>query len=269
MRRIITISILAIFAVTCPAKADETIRGAEFERLYALWSEGVDLDTLPFYLSEDSTPAQLEYVIQGYQNYKDSIRKYSTINLPGMPSATEIHVTREFLDSMAATLPREAYPNKERAALRRELKEFSERGGDLSVLVTLTKEVFDTLTPGEYFFAVGLNEQVRIGWETPREVIDSIVAATGSKPPRANHAFLFRGAPVLTAGALWVVMDGEKRHIERISANSGHYFYSNLHQEIAIDISQHSDRYFTSLAWFVRALGRLHIPCEQVTLSKM
>ena len=148
------------------------------------------------------------------------------------------------------------------------MKKYSERGGDLSRLRTLTREAFDTLSNGEYFFAVALSGKVRFGKELLREEVDRIERETGQKVPRANHATLLPGEPVLTAGAFFIDVRGDNRLAE-INAQSGHYFYSNIQPTIKEDISVRSDKYFLTLGHFLKALERLGISCDGVLLSKL
>jgi hypothetical protein len=87
---------------------------------------------------------------------------------------------------------------------------------------------------------------------------------------RANHAFLFPGEPVLSAGAFIVADDlSGHRTILVANAQSGHYFYSNVTATIRADITDRSDEYLMTLGHFLAALERLGVPTGGLVLSKM
>jgi hypothetical protein len=218
-------------------------------------------DSLDFYAH------QPDYVIQGYQNYKDSLRKYAAIETDFAHGVLSFVLTDSLLDVLKLKAPREAYPNKEYAAFQHEMKKFFERGGDMRVMNTLTAEGFDTLRAGEYFFAVGLSGKVRFGRELLREEVKQIEEETGRKVPRANHAFLFPGEPVLTAGAFFIERDSVP-HLIEVNAQSGHYFYSNLSPTIREDIALRSNHYLLTLGHFFIALDSLGIDYDCVLISK-
>lgn len=209
-----------------------------------------------------------DYVIQGYQNYKDFLYSHAEIETDFAHGIYAFVPTGETLRSMLDGALPEAYPNKEAAMLQHELREFFERGGEMASINTLTAKGFDTLSTGEYFFCVGLSGKIRFGRELPREQVKEIEERTGRKIPRANHAFLFPGEPVLSAGAFFIDEDYETRLV-KANAQSGHYFYSNINESIREDISERSDRYFKSLGHFLRALDSLGISYDDVLLSKL
>jgi hypothetical protein len=153
--------------------------------------------------------------------------------------------------------------------LTREYRQFFERGGDVRVMQTLTAEGFDTLAPGEYFFAVNVAGKVRLGRELLRAEVRRIEEETGRKVPRANHAFLFPGEPLLTAGAFFVEHDDGKPYITEVNAQSGHYFYSNVSATIREDISERSDHYLLTLGHFFCSLEQLGIPHQDLLIRKM
>lgn len=209
-----------------------------------------------------------DYVIQGYQNYKDFLYSHAEIENEFARGIYAFVPTEATLRSMIDGALPEAYPNKEAAMLQHEFRDFFERGGDMTSINTLTAEGFDTLSTGEYFFCVGLSGRIRFGRELPREKVREIQERTGRKVPRANHAFLFPGEPVLSAGAFFIDEDFDSKLV-KVNAQSGHYFYSNINESIREDISERSDRYFKSLGHFLRALDSLGIPYGEVLLSKL
>ncbi|UCE24832.1 MAG: hypothetical protein JSU74_01920, partial [Candidatus Zixiibacteriota bacterium] len=151
--------------------------------------------------------------------------------------------------------------------LQHEYRKFFDRGGDTRVMETLTQAGFDTLAEGEYFFAVSLAGKIRFGRELLRAEVEHLEKQTGRKVPRANHAFLFPGEPVLTAGAFFIEKDDVPK-IARVTAQSGHYFYSNVSKTIREDISQRSDHYLLTLGHFFGALRDLGIPYDNILISK-
>lgn len=207
-----------------------------------------------------------DYVIQGYQNYKDSLKKYSPIRTDFADGIVAFVPSDSLLAAMKENAPRVAYPNKEASMLQHEYKKFFDRGGDVRVMQTLSKEGLDTLQAGEYFFAVGLSGRIRFGRELLREEVIRIEAETGKKVPRANHAFLFPGQPILTAGAFFLA--GSPAKLVKVNAQSGHYFYSNVSPTIQRDISVESDKYLMTLGHFFRSLDSLGIDYEMVLISK-
>ncbi|MBD3217524.1 MAG: hypothetical protein GF310_04550 [candidate division Zixibacteria bacterium] len=210
----------------------------------------------------------IPYIIEGYQNYKDYLYSYAEIDLEFIKGVTAFIPTEETLQWFKDNAPQEAYPNKEEAKLREEYHDFFERGGDLRIMQTLTREGFDTLQSGEYFFAVSPSYEIRFGRELLREEVERIEEETGKKVPRANHAFLFPGEYVLTAGAFWIDTESENRLV-RVNAQSGHYFYSNVTPTIREDIAERSDHYLTTLGHFFKALDSLQIPYENILISKL
>jgi len=160
-----------------------------------------------------------------------------------------------------------AYPNKEHRALQKEFQKYFARGGSLNTMMTLTKAVFDTLPDGEYFFGVGVTGKVRFGRELTREEVERIKIETGKKAPRANHAFLFPGEPLLTAGAFFIERE-EVSKIVQITAGSGHYFYSNINNSIKTDVSDKSNAYLLTLGHFFKALDGLGIEYSDALIRK-
>ncbi len=208
-----------------------------------------------------------DYVIPGYENYRNFLRRHAGINTEFARGILSFVPTDSLLQALKDNAPGEAYPNKEAPMLQREYREFVERGGDVRLIKTLTADAFDTLKPGEYFFAVGLSGRIRFGRELLPEEERLIEVKTGQKVPRANHAFLFPGEPVLTAGAFFVKRDS-MAHIVMVNALSGRYFYSNVTPTVREDIAVKSNRYILSLGHFFLALDRLNIPYSGIIISK-
>jgi len=246
----------------------------------AIWEYLYNLDTGSIYIeppkaSDYNLPEEFDlyapspdYVIQGYQNYKDFLYSHAEISTEFVSGVTSFVPTDEILQSMKDNAPKAAFPNKEWPKFQEEYKKFFERGGDIRVMKTLTAEGFDTLQTGEYFFAVGLSGKVRFGRELLREEVDRIEKETGKKVPRANHAFLFPGEPILTAGAFYIDNRMENKLV-KVNAQSGHYFYSNVSKTIREDIAERSDYYLSTLGHFFKALDRLGISYENILISKL
>jgi hypothetical protein len=221
------------------------------------------------YIPEENPYASdVPYIIEGYQNYKDFLYSYAEIDLDFINGVTAFVPTDETLQWFRDNAPQEAYPNKEEAKFEEEIREFFERGGDLRVIQTLTKEGFDTLQAGEYFYAVSPTYKIRFGRELLREEVNRIEEETGKKVPRANHAFLFPGEAILTAGAFWIDIERENRLV-KVNAQSGHYFYSNVSPTIREDISERSDHYLKTLGHFFKALDNMQIPYDNILISKL
>ena len=209
-----------------------------------------------------------DYVIQGYQNYKDYLKSHAEIITSNLSEILAFVPTESGLERLKSEAPDIAYPNKEFRLLQEEFRKFISRGGQMDYMRTLTKEVFDTLKSAEYFFAVGMSGKVRFGRELLREEVKRIEAETGQKPARANHAFLFVGEPILTAGAFFIENDGEPRIVE-VNTQSGHYFYSNITATIREDVAERSNEYFKTIGHFFRALDSLEIDYHDLLLRKL
>jgi len=207
------------------------------------------------------------YVIEGYQNYKDYLFSHAAVTTDFAVNVLGFVPTVETLGALKNHAAYIAFPNKEAPLLQDELRKFIQRGGQLSSMHTLTKEIFDTLQPGEYFFGVGLNGNIRFGRELTREEVAKI-EETGKKPARANHAFLFLGEPLLTAGAFFVGCETGAR-LSRVNTQSGHYFYSNITSTIKVDIAERSDSYFLSIGHFFSTLDNLGIVYSDVVVTKL
>lgn len=208
-----------------------------------------------------------DYVISGYQNYKDFLYSHAEIKTEFAAGILAFVPSQATLAWLIKNAPPEAYPNKEREKLQEEYKEFFERGGDVKIMQTLSKAGFDTLRAGEYFFAVGMNDKIRFGRELTRKEVKRIEAETGLKVARGNHAFLFPGEPVLTAGAFFIE-DSDDPNLTAVNAQSGHYFYSNITSTIREDISQKSDHYLLTLGHFFSILRELGVDYERILISK-
>lgn len=212
-------------------------------------------------------PPRPDYVIQGYDTYKRFLSDHAGVNTTFARGILAFVPTDSLLDAIASGRPRIAYPNKEHPLLQHEFEKFFGRGGDMSSLHVLTAERLASLTAGEYFFAVGVSGKVRFGGEMPREEIQRIEAESGRKVPRANHAFLFPGEAVLSAGAFFIGV--EKGKIVRVNAQSGHYFYSNVSPSVRQDIAIESNAYVLTLGHFFEALARMRIDTHGILISKM
>lgn len=207
------------------------------------------------------------YVIEGYQNYKDFMSLHAAIYTDFARGVLGLVPSDSLLLMLKLQAPQAAYPNKEAAAFQAEMREFFDRDGDPRSLHTLTRAVFDTLRPGEYFFAVGLNGTIRFGRELLREEVQAIEKQTGHRVARANHAFLFPGEPLLTAGAFFIG-DSTSPHLRSVNAQSGHYFYSNLSATVREDIAVRSNEYLLTLGHFFVALDALGIRYDSVLITK-
>jgi hypothetical protein len=208
-----------------------------------------------------------DYVIQGYANYKAFLHSHAEVRTTFAQGILAFVPTDSILAYLKDDAPAEAHPNKEAAALQHEYRKYFMRGGDGRELRTLDPDAFADLTPGEYFFAVSASGQLRFGRELLREEVARIEAETGHKAPRANHAFLFPGEPLLSAGAFFVALDPEPR-ITTVTAGSGHYFYSNIQPTIREDIANRSDHYLLTLGHFLRALDRIGVAYDEVLIRK-
>lgn len=213
-------------------------------------------------------PPRPDYVIQGYQNYKDYLQRHSDIETFFADGILAFVPSDSLLDVLKRDAAKTAWPNKEAPLLQHEVKKFFDRGGDVRTMITLTAEVLEKLKPGEYFYAVGLNGRIRFAYEIPREEVERVEKESGKKVPRANHAFLFPGEPVLTAGAFFVASDPDPRIIE-VNTHSGHYFYSNVTETIRRDVAVRSDEYLLTIGHFFTALDRAGISYRDVLIRKM
>lgn len=208
-----------------------------------------------------------DYVISGYDNYKAYLSDNRDVKTSFADGIVSFIPGDSLLNALKMNAPQVAYPNKEAAHLQAEYRKFFQRGGLPNIIETLDKEKFEGLKPGEYFFAVGLNGSIRFGRELLREEVKRIEKETGAKVPRANHAFLFPGEPILTAGAFFIEGDNSPR-IVSVNAQSGHYFYSNISSTVREDISERSNDYLLSIGHFFNALDRLGIEYESILISK-
>jgi hypothetical protein len=210
------------------------------------------------------------YVIEGYENYKNYLYRHADIETFFADGILAFVPTDSLLGVLKEDAPAAAWPNREAPLIQYEFRTFFERGGDVGSMKTLSAGVLETLEPGEYLFAVGLNGRIRFAREIPREEVDRIESSTGRKVPRTNHAFLFPGEPVLTAGAFFVDYTGTRgKRIVKVNAHSGHYFYSNVSRSIRKDISVRSDSYLLTVGHFFRALDREGIEYDGILVSKM
>lgn len=219
-------------------------------------------DDVDFY----ATPP--DYVIQGYQNYRNYLYAHAEIRTDFATGILSFVPGDSLIGALKANAPRALFPNKEAPMLQHEYRKYLERGGDTRAMQTLTRDGFDTLEAGEYFFAVGASGVIRFGRELLRQDVERIERETGRKVPRANHAFLFPGEAILTAGAFWIERGAMPKILE-VNAQSGHYFYSNVSTTIRDDIAHRSDFYLSTLGHFFKALDSLGIPYERVLISKM
>jgi hypothetical protein len=218
----------------------------------------------------DLLPDPPNYVINGYDKYKSYLHSHADIETYFADGILAFVPTDSLLVVLKDNAPETAWPNKEEPLIQHEYKKFFDRSGDVAVMKRLTAGVLNTLQPGEYFYAVGLNGTIRFSREIPREEIERLESETGREVPRANHAFLFPGEPVLTAGAFFVdYTDSRGKGIVKVNTHSGHYFYSNVSRSIRKDIAVRSDEYLLTIGHFFRALDREGITYEEILISKM
>jgi hypothetical protein len=216
----------------------------------------------------DLYPPRPDYVIEGYQNYKDYLRDHANIETWFADGILSFVPGDSLLEVLKSGAPNVAWPNKEAPLVQHEFRKYFQRGGNLYEINTLTNSRLAALAEGEYFYAVGLNGKIRFGFETPREEVERLEEETGRKIPRANHAFLFPGEPVLTAGAFFVERTPNAR-IVTVNTQSGHYFYSNVTKTVRHDIAVKSDRYLLTIGHFFNALDSAGITYDDVLISKM
>ncbi len=209
-----------------------------------------------------------DYVIEGYDNYMDFLHSYAPIHTDFAEGVVAFVPSDSLMTALKDNAPHRGYPNKEWPMLQQEYRKFFARDGDVTVMNTLTHEGCDTLTAGEYFFAVAASGKIRIGRELLRAEVARIEEETGRKAPRANHAFLFPDEPILTSGAFFIEGQGKDRRIAHVTAQSGHYFYSNVSSTIREDIAVKSDEYILTLGHFFSSLDKLDIPYDDVLISK-
>jgi hypothetical protein len=210
------------------------------------------------------------YVIGGYRNYLDFLEGHREIEWPLARGIYEFWPTRETLDRLVAMAPRgELFPNKEISMFQREVREFAERGGEFSDMMQLTGAGFEDLEPGHYFFALDRLGRIRMGRELSRLEV-ARAEERGEEPARANHALLYPGEAVLSAGEIEIERDEETGGpiLRRLTAASGHYFYSNKTGSVREDVSVNGDRYLLSLGHVVRALRETGIPLDRVRVAK-
>ncbi|MFH1374017.1 MAG: hypothetical protein ABII79_09500 [bacterium] len=209
-----------------------------------------------------------QYVIEGYENYRAFMHAHREIKLDFASGVTNFVATDEILKRLKENAPETCFRNKEAAFLQQEYREFFERGGDVREMNTLTQSGLDTLSPGEYLYTVSVSGSIRFVRELSRREAAEIEKRTGRAAARANHAFLFPGEPVLTAGAFFVETLHPRR-ISRVNIDTGHYFFSNSTPSIREDIAVHSDYYLLSLGHFFRALDSLGIGYDDILVSKL
>jgi len=209
-----------------------------------------------------------DYVIPGYDNYMGFLLSHRAIHTDFAAGLLAFIPSDSLRLALRDGAPAEAYPNKEWPMIQQEYRKFFDRGGDLRAINTLSRTGFDTLQAGEYFFAVGMNGAIRLGRELSRAEVERRETETGRKLARANHAFLFPGEPVLTAGAVFIERNAGGPRISELTAQSGHYFYSNVSATIREDITLRSDHYLLTLGHALKALDSLGIPCDTVLVRK-
>ena len=171
------------------------------------------------------------------------------------------------LNKLKENATAEAYPNKNTTLLQHQYSQFMDGGGHLTDMQTLSKEVFDNLESGEYFFAVGLSGKIRFGKNIATESGSDSVNADSSALIAGNQAFLFPGEPVLTAG-FFTVEQGSPPRLVTVNVYSEPYFYSNYCRDIEDNISRRSNHYLLTLGHFFKALDRLGIACDGISISK-
>ena len=209
-----------------------------------------------------------QYVIEGYENYRAFMHAHREINLDFASGVTTFVATEKTLEQLKENAPETCFRNKEAAFLQQEYREFFERGGDVREMSTLTQPGLDTLSPGEYLYAVSVSGSIRFVRELSRREVAEIEKRTGRAAARPNHAFLFPGEPVLTAGAFFV-NNSRPGRIAGVNIDTGHYFFSNSTPSIREDIAVHSDYYLLSLGHFFGALDSLGIEYDDILVSKL
>ncbi len=212
------------------------------------------------------------YVIEGYENYRAYLEVHREIEGLLVGGLYEFWPTPGTLERLVALAPRgELFPNKELSMFQREARTFADRGGELSSMVELTAESFADMKPGFYFFGLDRFGRIRCGRELNRlEVLAA--EERGVKLPRGNHALLFPGEELVSAGELRIGPAGEDAGggniLLLLNADSGHFFYSNKTVTVREDIAVEGDRYFLTLGHVVGVLQEMQIPLEQMRIAK-
>ena len=210
-----------------------------------------------FEVSDDSdpfSPAPLE-ILEGDESYEALIDSSRTLHVDYAHEIFGFIPSPDLVEELIALAPHTGFYNKTEAIFQRQIQTFGEKGGTWRSMKTLSKLTADTISPGEYFFAVGMSGKIRFGREPDLE------------QAVANEAFLFPGEPVLTAGKFTVCGGGPGR-ISKVSTRSSVFFFSNLAPTIHDDIVTRSDHYLSTLGHFLETIVRLGLPTRDLVISK-
>jgi hypothetical protein len=210
-------------------------------------------------------PPQCEF--SSHQDLDQYFLSHAGINNDFATGILSFRPTDSLLAALMTNAPQEAYPNKSEPLLQHQYRNFFDNDGDLRIMKTLTREVFDSLAAGNYFFAVNLSGKIRFSRAYSSDEVEKIENKIGSKMPQANQAFLFPGEAVLSAGFFEIERDSVPR-LTRVNAKSESFFYSNIISTIRRDISVKSNHYIRSLGHFFAALEKAGISLENIIISK-
>jgi len=214
----------------------------------------------------DLLPTPPSYVIQGYENYLAYIAAHREVRTSFAKRVVAFVPTDSLREEWASAPPEVAWPSKAPEKLQGDYEEFLERGGDIGRMRTLTPAALAQLGPGEYMFAVGMSGKIRFA-PRPRLLDVHRREAEGEEIPRATHAFLFPGEPLLSGGMFSVAGD-ERPAITHVNTATGHFFYCNTVETIRDDVAVRSDGYLLTLGHFFRSLERMGLPGDGIVVSK-
>jgi hypothetical protein len=212
-------------------------------------------------------PAEPSPVVSSDQKLNELMATHAEIKIWGWGGLTAFVPAATTIDRFIASAPDTLYANKAKAVFQSEYQSYLAAGGKPDRVNVLTRTGFDTLAAGLYIFAVDPYGRVRIAAQSTETTSDQ-GAVAGSPEAQVNHALLFPGLSVLTAGTMEIRRNGDQPYLHAVSTRSAPCFYWRFAPTIRADVANHSERYLLSLGHLFSSLEKMRIPLSGVLVRK-
>jgi len=213
-------------------------------------------------------PAAPPMVIQDALKFEEFLAASSEIKIWGWEGLAAFIPTASAINRFIASAEDTLYPNRNAVLLQGDLRSFHAAGGKQAAINALTEAALDTLSSGNYAFAVDRYGRIRIArWPGEKAAGDAPTEQAVSAPP-ISHALLFPGAAVLTAGTIELGRLGNRPAVKLVTTRSEPYFYSRIAPSIREDITDASNSYLLSLGHLFSSLKAMDVALDSVLIRK-
>ncbi|HUU46223.1 MAG TPA: hypothetical protein VM118_10875 [Acidobacteriota bacterium] len=185
----------------------------------------------------------------------------------GLTGVVAFQPTREAIDRFIEQAPDTLWPNREIEFIQRLFRQWSDLGNSPRSIRTLARGAMPDTEHESDFFAVDRYGRVRFARDDAG--LESHNKLTYGFRSYGRHAILFPGAPIRAGGFFHIGAAENQAVIERVSADAGAYYYSNVLGDAGYhDIALLTDFFVASLGHVFAALQQAGVSLEDVTIRK-